>query len=79
MSFITDAGDRVAAGCVQRFLYPRHRNVDGRKNEPPPGVPTTRPWWPSAPPLMIDLSAIGFAGHGLAFKIALDEARISVG
>lgn len=33
MSFITDAGDRVAAGCVQRFLHPRHRNVDGRKNE----------------------------------------------
>jgi hypothetical protein len=28
---------------------------------------------------LIDLSAIGFAGHGLAFKIALDEARISVG
>jgi hypothetical protein len=51
MSFITDAGDRVAAGCVQRFLHPRHRNIDGRKNEPPPGVPTTRPWWPSAPPL----------------------------
>jgi hypothetical protein len=29
--------------------------------------------------LMIDLSAIGGAGRGLAFKIALDEARISVG
>jgi hypothetical protein len=29
--------------------------------------------------IMIDLSAIGCAGHGLAFKIVLDEARISVG
>jgi hypothetical protein len=29
--------------------------------------------------IMIDLSAIGCAGRGLAFKIALDEARISDG
>jgi hypothetical protein len=27
--------------------------------------------------IMIDLSAIGCAGRGLAFKIALDEARAS--
>jgi hypothetical protein len=29
--------------------------------------------------IMIDLSAIACAGRGLAFKIALDEAGISVG
>jgi hypothetical protein len=29
--------------------------------------------------IIIDLSAIGCAGRGLALKIALDKARISVG
>jgi hypothetical protein len=29
--------------------------------------------------IVIDLSAVDCAGRGLAFKIALDEARISVG
>jgi hypothetical protein len=29
--------------------------------------------------IMIDLSATGCTGRGLAFKIALGEARISVG